>query len=123
MALLVPQTFCGVIQLSTKRGSLKFLPSFAKSMRVLKSNDYEALVLIGETNFSKGVLPHSGAADYCHLTSRLGKVIVGLAGEDTYESEPGFWKRMGEKLLGRKMDLNCDLGPRGSGHLSGCRSN
>lgn len=100
VALLVPKTFCGVIQLRTRRGSLKFLPSFAKSMRILKSNDHEALVLIGETNFSS-LNDHSNTADYCQLTTRSSKVTVGLAEEDTYESGPGFWKRMGEKLRGR----------------------
>jgi hypothetical protein len=71
-------------------------------MRVLKSKDREALVLIGEANFSNQEhLPHSGAADYCQLTSRKGDVTVGLAEEDTYENESGFWKRVGQRLLGQ----------------------
>lgn len=105
--LLVPKSYSGVVEMRTKRGSLKFLPAFAKEMRVLKAKDDEALILIGENNFSSSSLHQdSGAADYCQLSSRSGVVTVGLVGENVHHSEPGLWKRLVQFLQARESEAD-----------------
>jgi hypothetical protein len=90
----------------TKRGTLKFLPAFAKEMRVLKAKDDEALILIGENNFSSSTLHQdSGAADYCQLMSRSGTVTVGLEGENVHQSEPGLWARLVQFFQARESGM------------------
>jgi len=98
IVLLVPKSFHGAIHLrTTRRGSLNFLPAFASVMKFLKSDDNEALVLVGDTTLGNFAEP-----DYCELTSRLGKVTVGVSGEDHYVAEVGVWKKLGEYIKGIK---------------------
>jgi hypothetical protein len=97
--LLVSRTFYGVIQLRSCRGKLTFLPSFARNMRMLKSEDDSALVLFSTP--LRSVEPQSTGetsfADYCELTTRHGNVTVGIANEDNFSSPtPGIWSKIGE---------------------------
>jgi hypothetical protein len=66
----------------------------AALMRVIKHTDDEALVLVGNQTMSKGPNDHQ-ALDFCQLNSRGGKIVVGLSGQDRYESKVGFWKKLG----------------------------
>ncbi|KAL0953822.1 hypothetical protein HGRIS_005002 [Hohenbuehelia grisea] len=102
ISLLVPRSFCGVIQLRTSKGSVEFLPALAATMRVLKETDEEILILLGN---SKTISASSGA-DFCHLASRMGKLTVGLKGEDKVQlPRPTFWKRLGKQLRGEKIGM------------------
>lgn len=86
--LFIPDTFSGVIQLSTRNGSLHFLPGLVAVMKVIKKSDKEALVSIGDHTIS-GSTNH---VDFCQLTSRSGKLTVGLSRQDTHvEVRSGFW--------------------------------
>jgi hypothetical protein len=86
--LSLPHTFSGVLQLSTRKGSLHFLPGLAAVMKVIKKSDKEALVSIGD-HTTAGTTEH---LDFCQLDSRSGKVIVGLSGKDRHtELKTGFW--------------------------------
>ena len=97
IVVLLPRSFCGALQLRSPKGHLKFLPVLASSMRVMHATNEEALVLIGETsNAPSGSA--SPVADYCKLTSRHGKVVVGVSGEDKYMPEQGFWKWLGSMV-------------------------
>lgn len=97
VALLVPRSFSGALHLHTRRGSLSFLPHFARYMRELKTTNNEALVLFGTSNTSSA---DSSTADYCELTARFGSVIVGLAGQDHFSGhESSFWKKLGDYFM------------------------
>jgi hypothetical protein len=88
IVLSLPDTFSGVIQLSTRKGSLHFLPGLAAEMKVIKRSDKEALVSIGDHALSGG----TEHVDFCQLTSRSGKLIVGLSSRDRdAEVKSGFW--------------------------------
>jgi hypothetical protein len=68
-------------------------------MKVLKSDENEALVLVGNTTLG------STEPDYCELTSRYGNITVGVSGEDHYVAEIGKWKKLGGylKAIGRPL--------------------
>jgi len=98
IALLVPRTFCGAIQVNSHRGTVTFLPRFAQHMRVVKSTDHSTLILFGSSS------SESRTADYCELASRRGAIVLGLAGEDRYDGpEVGFWTRLGHYLTSANM--------------------
>lgn len=89
-----------MIQLSTRRGNLQFLPAMAALMRILNHTDDEALVLIGNQSLSKSNPYDTQALDFCQLNSSDGKLIVGLSGQDRhYEPKGGFWKNL-ESMFG-----------------------
>jgi hypothetical protein len=82
---------------------MTFLPAFAKHMRMLKTEDDEALVLFETGSPSPSTATSAGpsTADYCELDSRFGAVTVGLAGEDRpVNAGSGFWKMIGGYLFG-----------------------
>ena len=86
--LFLPDTFSGVIQLSTRKGNLNFLPGLAAVMKVIKRSDKDALVSIGDYTMS-GDTNH---VDFCQLTSRSGQIIVGLSRTDRrVDVKSGFW--------------------------------
>jgi len=118
ITLLVSPTFSGAVHLYTKRGTLTFLPAFAKQMRMLKKDDGDALVLFGSAT-ETSIAPSTGSltADYCNLSSCRGSVTVGLAGEDKYVSEAGFWKKLGGYFVGG--NLKEASGSSGSSGSSG----
>lgn len=97
IVLLIPKTFLGAIQLRSRKGSLTFLPAFARGVRLLKSDDNEALVLVGDTSLASA---NSSNLEYCGVTSRFGKITVGISGEDHFVAEAGIWKRLGGLLKG-----------------------
>lgn len=67
----------------------------AALMRIMKNDEDEALVLVGDQMMSKTSHDDTQALDFCQLNSRGGKVIVGLSGQDKYEQKVGFWKKVG----------------------------
>lgn len=67
----------------------------AALMRIMKNDDDEALVLVGDQMMSKTSRDDTQALDFCQLNSRGGKVIVGLSGQDRYDPKVGFWKKLG----------------------------
>ncbi|RXW21671.1 hypothetical protein EST38_g4190 [Candolleomyces aberdarensis] len=88
-----PETFSGVIQLNTVKGELHLLPNLAKAVRTLKDTDKEAMLIMG--NQAEG-----GLTDLCQLTSRTGKIIIGLSGQDKHPQKEGFWAKFSRMLRG-----------------------
>ncbi|KAF9460530.1 hypothetical protein BDZ94DRAFT_1169452, partial [Collybia nuda] len=95
IVLLIPKTYCGAIQLSTRQGSIQFLPALAALMRIVRNDDDEALVLVGDQTMSRTNREQTQKLDFCQLNSRGGKLIVGISGQDRYEPKVGFWKKLG----------------------------
>ncbi|KAK6992177.1 hypothetical protein R3P38DRAFT_3087320 [Favolaschia claudopus] len=96
VAVFIPKTYGGAIQLYTKSGTFEFLPALSQHLNVVKARDTESLVLFGKQVPPSSQLP----SDFCQIRTRSGKIIVGLSGEDTYVEEIGLWKRIGEFFKG-----------------------
>lgn len=92
----LPETFSGVIHLNTKAGNLRVLPGLEKVVKVLKSTNKEAMMLMGSPTASD-----EAQTDLCQLSSRSGKLIVGLSGQDKHPEQPGFWKKLSQFFKGR----------------------
>lgn len=89
MTLLIPRNFCGLVQLSSRHGSVEVLPALAASVRVVKTKDRETTVLIGD-----GPVPQLGSdsiTDTARLYSRHGRVRLGFSGEDYFTEPPNFF--------------------------------
>jgi hypothetical protein len=94
--LFLPSTFSGVIHLTTRKGSLHLLSGLAAAMKVIKKTDKEALVSMGD-NAVYGDTKH---VDFCQLTSRSGKLIVGLTGQDSHaQVKSGFWATLFRSIV------------------------
>ena len=77
--------------MSTKKGNLEFLPALAQAMQTFKMTPNEALVYVGAKNDEEH-------GDYCQISTRSGKIVVGISGRDKYTSEPGLLKMLGNAL-------------------------
>ena len=94
----LPETFSGVIQGNTGRGELMVLPGLARTVRVLKSTNKEVMLLMGSQQISGS--EDSAMTDLCQLSSRSGKVIIGLSGQDRLPEQSGFWKKLSKFFTG-----------------------
>lgn len=86
VTLLVPRNFSGLVQLSSRHGSVEVLPALAGTGRIVKTKDRETTILIGD-----GPVPQVGAdniTDTARLYSRRGRVRVGFSGEDYFNEPP-----------------------------------
>ena len=86
IVLFVPPNFRGAIQIRVGWGAVEFLPTFANQVRVINGNDQESLLLfnhVGDT-FTEADL-ETETMDICLLSSRAGRIVVGVAGQDHYE--------------------------------------
>ncbi|KAI0272351.1 hypothetical protein BC834DRAFT_966397 [Gloeopeniophorella convolvens] len=85
VTLLVPRTFCGIIELKSRKGTVEVLPALAAVARVVHKKNNETTLLLGN-----GPVPQVGAentTDTARLYSRHGRVRIGFSGEDTF-TEP-----------------------------------
>ncbi|KAJ6591580.1 hypothetical protein DFH09DRAFT_1137421 [Mycena vulgaris] len=96
VVVFIPETYGGAIQLHTRSGTLEFLPAMSARSQVVKSADTESLVLFGKQATPQSLLP----SDFCHITTRSGRILVGLRGQDTYVEPLGLWQRIGGYLKG-----------------------
>jgi hypothetical protein len=94
----LPETFSGVIQGNTGKGELIVLPGLARTVRVLKSTNKEVMLLMGSQQISGS--EDSAMTDLCQLSSRSGKVIIGLSGQDRLPEQSGFWKKLSKFFSG-----------------------
>lgn len=104
MTLLVPRSFRGLVQLSSRHGTLEVLPVLAASGRVVKTREKETTVLIGD-----GPMPQVGSdntTDTARLHSRHGRVRLGFSGEDHFSEPPKLIEQavqMVQKLIMQKL--------------------
>ncbi|KAK7685701.1 hypothetical protein QCA50_011045 [Cerrena zonata] len=84
IVVFLPQTFQGLIQIRSRRGNVNFLPSFAQHARVVNGSDTSAMVLFGVQNIVLSDLDNDDT-DLCMLTTRHGKITIGISGVDTYD--------------------------------------
>ncbi|KAM6497090.1 hypothetical protein JOM56_007563 [Amanita muscaria] len=88
VVLFIPESYQGILRLSTKKGKVEFLPSLSANMQAYKMTPKEALFYVGVNH------PDQPSGDYCQIGTRHGAIIVGIAGRDVYPCESGFWKKM-----------------------------
>lgn len=65
---------------------MEFLPVFASKVKVISGSDQESLLLFGHSGdtFTQDDL-ESDTMDICLLSSRMGRIVVGIYGQDQYE--------------------------------------
>lgn len=85
----------------TRKGQVKFLPAFANQARVINADDEGALVLFGEGEISLAE-PTTDGLDYCSLSSKHGKLIIGISGVDQLETatDGSLIKKLGTLIIG-----------------------
>jgi hypothetical protein len=88
VTLLVPRSFCGLVQLTSRHGAVELLPALAASCRVINTKNKEITVLLGD-----GPMPNVGSdniTDTARISSRHGSVRLGFSGEDHFTERPGL---------------------------------
>ncbi|KAI0251802.1 hypothetical protein BJV78DRAFT_1282255 [Lactifluus subvellereus] len=85
VTLLVPRSFCGLVQLSTRDGTVQLLPALAASGRVISTRGKETTVFLGD-----GPIPQDpdSNTDIARMYSRHGRVRLGFSGEDYFTEPP-----------------------------------
>lgn len=86
VTLLVPRSFCGLVQLSSRHGTVQLLPAMAASGRVISTRGRETTVLLGD-----GPMPQVGSDDHtdtARIHSHRGRVSLGFSGEDHFTERP-----------------------------------
>lgn len=95
VALFIPRNFSGVIQLTTRRGSMELMPGLLKIAKIVNETETETLLMIANPRIATS----SSTANYCQLYSRFGKLYVGVKGEDKLlPREPGKWAKFAQYL-------------------------
>ncbi|KAF9497175.1 hypothetical protein BDN71DRAFT_643778 [Pleurotus eryngii] len=96
VALFIPRNFSGVVQLTTRRGSMQLLPGLLKIAKIVNETETETLLMIANPRTTTS----SSTANYCQLYSRFGKLYVGVKGEDKLlPKEPGKWAKFAQYLV------------------------
>lgn len=102
IVLFVPDTFSGVVHLTTRKGDMVVLPALADSMKVVKTSGKEIIFTVTPKHLQNRV-DNTSETTLCQLYSRKGNIVVGLSGYDKYASPPSFWKKLGCYLRGDKI--------------------
>ncbi|KAH7927318.1 hypothetical protein BV22DRAFT_1031926 [Leucogyrophana mollusca] len=104
ITVLLPRNFCGDVQISNrKRGGYDILPGLASSIRNMKGQRRKTTLYVGEGSLSPGRSLSDAAVDHCWVTSRFGKIVVGLSGEDEMpvkQQGDNLWKQLGAYFRG-----------------------
>lgn len=101
IVVLLPPTFCGDVQIrSSKLGGYHILPGLSSSIRSMNGKRTKTLLLIGD---SAPTAEGSKSTDHCHLSSRHGRIVLGLSGQDnmpTPQREGNIWRKIGSFFRG-----------------------
>jgi len=97
IVLFVPPTFAGSLRLRTRRGNIKFLPEFERWARLVNASDNGAVVLFGQSVQAPSIDVNDPTADSCLLSTRHGKIVIGVSGVDQYDEVqgPGLLEKLG----------------------------
>ncbi|KAI0923491.1 hypothetical protein AcV5_009020 [Taiwanofungus camphoratus] len=84
IVVLLPPTFHGPVAFRTRSGrsNIIFLPAFAERARTLRGSDRETFVHLSPSAANAEISANSQGDDYCLISTRHGKIIVGLSGID-----------------------------------------
>ncbi|KAG2132804.1 hypothetical protein DEU56DRAFT_441627 [Suillus clintonianus] len=100
MVVLLPPTFCGDVQIrGSKLGGFDILPGLSSSIRSMNGKKTKMLLLIGGTTPTS----EGESMDHCHLSSRHGKIVLGLSGQDsmpTPQQGDNIWRKIGAFFRG-----------------------
>jgi len=119
VTLLVPRNFSGLVQLSSRHGSVEMLPALAASARIVQNNGKETTVLVGD-----GPMPQVGSddiTDTARLYSRHGRIRLGYSGEDFFTEPPKLIDqalKVVQKLIMEKVIMPRSLPPKRGVHVS-----
>ncbi|KAG1876438.1 hypothetical protein DFJ58DRAFT_754246 [Suillus subalutaceus] len=101
MVVLLPPTFCGDVQIhSSKLGGYDILPGLSSSIRSMNGKRTKTLLLIGD---NAPTAEGSKSTDHCRLSSRHGRIVLGLSGQDsmpTPQQEGNIWRKIGSFFRG-----------------------
>jgi len=95
ITVFLPVTFSGMIAFHTRNGpkGINFMPAFAERMRIVRGSDREMLVVLSSVDTaapSGSTLDANGTSregdDYCAISTRHGKITIGLCGQDEASS-------------------------------------
>jgi hypothetical protein len=101
IVLFLPESFTGIVHLTTRKGEMAVLPALASIMKVVKTSPREVIFMIAPKSFPDGA-DNSSETTLCQLNTRKGNVVVGLSGRDQYVPQTSFWKKLGGYLRGDK---------------------
>ncbi|KAI0046991.1 hypothetical protein FA95DRAFT_1606456 [Auriscalpium vulgare] len=90
--VMIPRTYSGIVDLSSRRGDVTVLPVLSAAARVVRAAGREVSILVGDDGQAAG--SSSQFADHMHLYSRRGSVTVGFSGEDHYVQPEGKFAKM-----------------------------
>lgn len=106
--VLFPPTYSGEIVIRSQRGfspsSFSLLPQFAAVASIVRSSDHESRLILSPAPDANGQLPTERSEetlDSTTISTRVGKVTLGLCGLDTVTIEapsPGLFKKLGEYI-------------------------
>jgi hypothetical protein len=101
MVVLLPPTFRGDVQIrGSKWGGYDILPGLSSSIRSMNGKKTKMLLLIGDNiTDAEG----SESTDHCRLSSRHGRIVLGLSGQDsmpTPQQEDNIWRKIGSFFRG-----------------------
>jgi len=94
IVLFVPDTFSGVVHLTTRKGDMVVLPALTNSMKVIKTSGKEIMFTVTPKHLENRA-DNTSETTLCQLNTRKGNIVVGLGGYDQYASPPSFWKKLG----------------------------
>ncbi|KAG1768420.1 hypothetical protein EV702DRAFT_1203263 [Suillus placidus] len=101
MVILLPPAFCGDVQIhSSKLGGYDILPGLSSSIRSMNGKKTKTLLLVGGNT---PAAERSESMDHCRLSSRHGRVVLGLSGQDsmpTPQRENNIWRKIGSFFRG-----------------------
>ncbi|KAG2157794.1 uncharacterized protein EDB93DRAFT_816226 [Suillus bovinus] len=102
MVILLPPTFCGDVQIhGSKLGGYDILPGLSSSIRSMSGEKRSTLLLIGDNDNTSNT-ERSKSMDHCFLSSRHGRIVLGLSGQDSMPTpgEDNIWRKMGSFFRG-----------------------
>ncbi|KAG1770746.1 hypothetical protein EDD22DRAFT_865789 [Suillus occidentalis] len=101
IVVLLPPTFRGDVQIrGSKLGGYDILPGLSSSIRSMNGKKTKMLLLIGD-NITTA--ERSEPTDHCCLSSRHGRIVLGLSGQDsmpTPQREDNIWRKIGSFFRG-----------------------
>lgn len=75
------------MELRARSGNIELLPALASSARIVKANDRETVVYVG--NVALPEVGFTSTGDLARLCARSGRLRLGISGEDSFTESEG----------------------------------